>query len=114
MGALDVLADDGGDDCAALLMKVLTAVMTITIFVSWVVAITAVPLIARFALRQGSSETPSSPGRLAVLGFRFFEAVIAAPGRTLLALVLLFAASIALTPLIPTSFLPASERPQFQ
>ncbi len=102
------------DNQAATYMKVLTAVMTITLFVSWVVAITAVPLIARFALRQGSSETPSSPGRLAVLGFRFFEAVIAAPGRTLLALVLLFAASIALSPLIPTSFLPASERPQFQ
>ena len=102
------------DNQAATYMKVLTAVMTITLVVSWVVAITAVPLIARSALRQGSSETPSSPGRLAILGFRFFDAIIAAPGRTLFALVVLFAASIALSPLIPTSFLPASERPQFQ
>ncbi len=99
---------------AATYMKVLTAVMTITLVISWVVAITTVPLIARYALRQGSSEVPLAPGRLTSLAHRLFDLVIAAPRRTLLALIGLFAASLALSPFIPTGFLPASERPQFQ
>lgn len=102
------------DNQAATYMKVLTTVMTITLVISWVVAITTVPLVARFSLRQGSSETPVPPGRLALLAYRLFDLVIAAPGRTLVALVGLFVASLALSPLIPTGFLPASERPQFQ
>lgn len=106
------------DNLAAIYMQTLTIVMTVTLLVSWVVALTVVPLLtARFAPPVASTaalgEAVYAQGAYAVAG-RVFDLVIRRPLAVIATLFAVLVASLLLAGSIPAAFLPASDRPQIQ
>ena len=104
------------DNLTAIYMRTLTVVIAVTLFVSWLLALTAAPLAAAWCVRPAGAVTGDDRYRRGayVLAGRVFDVFIARPRVTIAALLVMFLGSLGLTALLPAGFLPNSDRPQLQ
>ena len=89
----------------------LFTVVTTTLLVSWVLAITMTPLLAYLFLKVKPS--PDQPGRLSQGYERVLRTVLRNRVVSLVAVIVAFAASMPLWGLVPQIFFPAQESPFF-
>ena len=113
---------------AKLLFLPLTFTIAFSLFASFLVSRTVTPLLCLRLLRAARPHDPASPAwrdRILAMSERFFDGIDAAYQRTLgwalghrrtvvFGVILAFAASLALVPLVGTEFFPVSDESQFR
>ena len=88
------------------------AVVTITLFVSWFVAVMFAPLLGVWLLRPSKSEAPAQPG----IVLRWFRTLLVGAMRmrwiTIGTALVGLAAALVASPFVPRQFFPTSDRPE--
>ena len=104
------------DNLTAIYMRTFTVVMAVTLLVSWVLAVTVAPLVAARFVRATGTATGDERYRRGpyALAGRVFDGFITRPRVTIAVLAAVFSGAVGLTAVLPTGFLPYSDRPQLQ
>ncbi|GAB6175277.1 efflux RND transporter permease subunit VmeI [Desulfobaculum senezii] len=105
-------SDGTGEYCRSLFQ-----VMLLSLFISWVLAITVTPLLCTMAFRPrpgGGDGSDAYSGRLFTVYRRFLEAALARRWQTVIVLVVLLVGAVLWFGTLKNSFFPPSTRPQFQ
>jgi multidrug efflux pump subunit AcrB len=90
----------------------LFAVVSISLIVSWFVAVLFAPLLSVAILQPPKPATDNNPGRIFALYSNFLSTAIQFKWITIAATVALFALSVVAMRLIPSQFFPSSDRPE--
>jgi multidrug efflux pump subunit AcrB len=90
----------------------LFAVVSISLLVSWFVAVVFAPLLGVIILAPPRTSQAGNPGRVLALYQNFLRGAMRGRWVTIAVTLALFAASYLVLPLIPRQFFPSSDRPE--